>query len=114
LKKFPPQVASRNAAATWACHVHNQVNARLGKEAFDCSKIGDFYDCGCGSEEDEGGKAKGKEGSTKVDGEKGEVVKEKPREVQKEAGGVVSEKTRKKEEHFTPLQLEKEGMTRGG
>lgn len=69
LKKFPPQVSSRSAAAVWGCHVHNQVNERLGKEEFDCSKIGDFYDCGCADGE------KGKEGGQKpvVDAESGEV-----------------------------------------
>ncbi|KAI9762243.1 MAG: Bud site selection protein bud4 [Chaenotheca gracillima] len=50
LEKFPPQVATRSTAAAWACHVHNQVNKSLDKEAFDCSKIGDFYDCGCADE----------------------------------------------------------------
>ncbi|TLS21141.1 uncharacterized protein PpBr36_10558 [Pyricularia pennisetigena] len=50
LKKYPPQVSSRNAAAGWACFVHNQVNQRLKKPDFDCTKIGDFYDCGCGDE----------------------------------------------------------------
>ena len=52
----PPQVATRSSAAAWACHVHNEVNKSLKKELFDCSKIGDFYDCGC-VEDDE--KAKG-------------------------------------------------------
>ncbi|KAF6227438.1 hypothetical protein HO133_008882 [Letharia lupina] len=52
LNKFPPQVSSRSSAAAWACHVHNEVNKSLGKDLFDCSKIGDFYDCGC-AEEDE-------------------------------------------------------------
>lgn len=47
LEKFPPQVTTRSTAAAWACHVHNEVNKRLKKELFDCSKIGDFYDCGC-------------------------------------------------------------------
>ena len=47
LTKFPPQVSSRSSAAAWACHVHNEVNQSLNKELFDCSKIGDFYDCGC-------------------------------------------------------------------
>ncbi|KAK4241201.1 ERV/ALR sulfhydryl oxidase domain-containing protein [Achaetomium macrosporum] len=51
LKKYPPQTSSRNAAAGWACFVHNEVNKRLKKEQFDCNKIGDFYDCGCGDEE---------------------------------------------------------------
>ncbi len=44
---FPPQVATRSSAAAWACHVHNEVNKSLKKDLFDCSKIGDFYDCGC-------------------------------------------------------------------
>ncbi|KAI6246527.1 FAD-linked sulfhydryl oxidase ERV2 [Erysiphe necator] len=47
ITQFPPQVATRSTAAVWACHVHNQVNKSLKKELFDCSKIGDFYDCGC-------------------------------------------------------------------
>ncbi|KAI1401786.1 ERV/ALR sulfhydryl oxidase domain-containing protein [Hypoxylon fuscum] len=50
LARFPPQVSSRNAAAGWACHMHNQVNERLKKPLFDCNNIGDFYDCGCGDE----------------------------------------------------------------
>lgn len=54
LSKYPPQVGSRNSAAGWACFVHNQVNERLQKEQFDCTKIGDFYDCGCGEEGAEG------------------------------------------------------------
>lgn len=51
LEKFPPQVSTRSNAATWGCHVHNQVNKRLKKDLFDCSKIGDFYDCGCADDE---------------------------------------------------------------
>jgi FAD-linked sulfhydryl oxidase len=51
LKKYPPQVGSRNSAAGWACFVHNEVNERLEKTMFDCNKIGDFYDCGCGDED---------------------------------------------------------------
>lgn len=61
LKKFPPQIGSRNAAAGWACHVHNQVNDRLKKPVFDCNNIGDFYDCGCGDDK----KAAGAAGATK-------------------------------------------------
>ncbi|KAK2807784.1 hypothetical protein FQN50_005326 [Emmonsiellopsis sp. PD_5] len=52
LTKFPPQVSSRSAAAAWACHVHNEVNKMLHKDIFDCSKIGDFYDCGCAHDEE--------------------------------------------------------------
>ncbi|KAH6615477.1 ERV/ALR sulfhydryl oxidase domain-containing protein [Chaetomium sp. MPI-SDFR-AT-0129] len=66
LRKYPPQTSSRNAAAGWACFVHNQVNKRLKKEEFDCNNIGDFYDCGCGDEE---GKGKGK-GEGQGEGEK--------------------------------------------
>lgn len=50
IEKYPPQVATRSTAAVWACHVHNQVNKSLKKELFDCSKIGEFYDCGCSIE----------------------------------------------------------------
>ncbi|KAI9695769.1 MAG: hypothetical protein M1820_008441 [Bogoriella megaspora] len=54
LNKFPPQVSSRNVAAGWACHVHNEVNKSLDKEIFDCAKIGDFYDCGCADDKEAG------------------------------------------------------------
>ncbi|KAL2861030.1 flavin-linked sulfhydryl oxidase ERV2 [Aspergillus lucknowensis] len=64
LKKYPPQVSSRNAAAGWGCFIHNEVNAMLEKPAFDCNKLGDFYDCGCGDEEDEAGHS-GAESGTK-------------------------------------------------
>jgi len=77
LQKFPPQVATRSTAAAWACHVHNEVNKRLKKDIFDCSKIGDFYDCGC-ADDDPPALSTGKE------------------------------------EAFTPLELDKEGLTRGG
>lgn len=74
LAKFPPQVASRSTAAAWACHVHNEVNKRLKKELFDCTKIGDFYDCGCAGDDTSTKKA-----------------------------------VQSKNDHFTPLELEKEG-----
>jgi len=50
IKKYPPQIGSRNSAVGWACFVHNEVNKRLEKPLFDCNNIGDFYDCGCGDE----------------------------------------------------------------
>ncbi len=53
LAKYPPQVASRSTGAAWACHVHNEVNKSLKKQLFDCSNIGDFYDCGCADEVEE-------------------------------------------------------------
>lgn len=30
------------------CSVHNEVNVRLGKPIFDCSRLDAEYDCGCG------------------------------------------------------------------
>lgn len=51
LDKYPPQVSSRSTAAAWGCHVHNEVNKSLNKPIFDCSNIGDFYDCGCAEDE---------------------------------------------------------------
>ena len=30
------------------CHIHNLVNNRLKKAEFDCSKLDETYDCGCG------------------------------------------------------------------
>lgn len=63
-------MSTRSTAAAWACHVHNEVNRSLDKEEFDCSKIGEFYDCGCADDdagkEKEEGKAKGEEGQGKI------------------------------------------------
>ncbi|KEP48716.1 FAD-dependent sulfhydryl oxidase ERV2 [Rhizoctonia solani 123E] len=50
LKKYPPQTSSRMVSALWLCSVHNMVNARLKKPEFDCSKLDETYDCGCGPE----------------------------------------------------------------
>ena len=66
LKKYPPQVSTRSAAAAWGCHVHNVVNKRLNKKEFDCSNIGDFYDCGC-AEDGDGKGAKKAKGASKED-----------------------------------------------
>lgn len=39
--------------------MHNEVNKSLKKPLFDCSNIGDFYDCGCADEgKDEKGKSR--------------------------------------------------------
>lgn len=51
LKKYPPQVGSRQIAAGWGCHIHNKVNERLDKPEYDCTKILEDYDCGCGDDE---------------------------------------------------------------
>ncbi|VDP36389.1 unnamed protein product [Soboliphyme baturini] len=39
LKRKPPQTASREALSKWMCDLHNSVNAKLGKQLFDCSLI---------------------------------------------------------------------------
>ncbi|KAF2090773.1 sulfhydryl oxidase [Saccharata proteae CBS 121410] len=106
LEKFPPQVSSRSAAAAWGCHVHNEVNKRLEKEIFDCSQIGDFYDCGCADDEGiDGGEKHAK--STASYSEKVETPKESEGKLSGQDGG----------EHDLsrihggnePLELEKEG-----
>lgn len=51
LKKYPPQVSSRTAAALWGCSIHNIVNEYLKKDKYDCSTILEDYDCGCGDED---------------------------------------------------------------
>lgn len=35
----------------WGCTVHNEVNKSLGKERFDCARVGEVYDCGCGDDD---------------------------------------------------------------
>lgn len=32
------------------CDIHNKVNKRLGKSEYDCTKLDETYDCGCGDE----------------------------------------------------------------
>lgn len=34
--------------------MHNEVNKSLDKERFDCARIGEVYDCGCGDDERKG------------------------------------------------------------
>jgi FAD-linked sulfhydryl oxidase len=68
LKKFPPQVSSRNAAAGWACFIHNEVNQMLKKPVYDCNNLGDEYDCGCG-DDDENPPSTKKTGSEEDDGQ---------------------------------------------
>ncbi|CAK7902515.1 FAD-linked sulfhydryl oxidase Erv2p [[Candida] anglica] len=53
LAKYPPQIKSRKSAAIWGCDIHNKVNGRLDKPMYDCTKILEDYDCGCGSDEKE-------------------------------------------------------------
>ncbi|GAA5995231.1 flavin-linked sulfhydryl oxidase [Rhodotorula paludigena] len=60
LRKHPPQTSSRASASLYLCHLHNLVNARLGKDEYDCgTNLRDVYDCGCGDEEEKERNAKG-------------------------------------------------------
>lgn len=49
--KADRQTSSRKSASMWLCHVHNLINARLGKADFDCLLLDEVYDCGCGPDE---------------------------------------------------------------
>jgi FAD-linked sulfhydryl oxidase len=98
LKKFPPQTSSRSTAAAWACHVHNEVNNSKGKPIFDCANIGDFYDCGCGDDEDK----QLSQPNEKVD--MSDVSKTK----------LVQDGRDLNLDHFKPVQIAKDGPTNGG
>lgn len=37
VKVNPPDVSGRVGLSRWLCERHNEVNAKLGKERFDCS-----------------------------------------------------------------------------
>ncbi|GAA98377.1 uncharacterized protein L969DRAFT_334428 [Mixia osmundae IAM 14324] len=39
MKQRPPDVSSRERLARWMCETHNEINVKLGKEAFDCDKV---------------------------------------------------------------------------
>ncbi|KAL0992499.1 hypothetical protein UPYG_G00094090 [Umbra pygmaea] len=39
LKTNQPDTSSRHALSQWFCGIHNDVNARLGKPQFDCSRV---------------------------------------------------------------------------
>ncbi|XP_041756068.2 FAD-linked sulfhydryl oxidase ALR [Coregonus clupeaformis] len=39
LKTNQPDASSRHALSQWLCGIHNDVNARLGKQRFDCSRV---------------------------------------------------------------------------
>ncbi len=98
LKKFPPQTSSRSTATAWGCHVHNEVNKSKGKPLFDCAKIGDSYDCGCGDAEKE--KASMPQG-------KGDVSESRE-------SNLVQDGRDLNPDHIKPVQIAKEGLTNGG
>ncbi|XP_068761723.1 FAD-linked sulfhydryl oxidase ALR-like [Montipora capricornis] len=39
LQTHPPDTRNRHNFCQWMCHMHNEVNRRIGKEEFDCSKV---------------------------------------------------------------------------
>lgn len=39
VKVHPPKLGSNVELSEWFCQVHNEVNTRLGKPTFDCSKV---------------------------------------------------------------------------
>jgi mitochondrial FAD-linked sulfhydryl oxidase len=42
----PPRTSSRKEFATWMCEIHNEVNDRLGKPEFDCSRVAERWRTG--------------------------------------------------------------------
>lgn len=39
MRRRPPDVRSRATLGAWLCATHNEVNALLGKPAFDCARV---------------------------------------------------------------------------
>ena len=39
MKTHPPSTQDRHVFSHWMCDMHNEVNERLGKPIFDCSKV---------------------------------------------------------------------------
>ena len=117
LSQYPPQVSSRTSAAGWGCHVHNEVNKSLKKPLFDCTNLGDFYDCGCADgpadEKEENDKkkagkvAEGAAGEAAANPEAAVAGKQKEETTTTTTTGQVGVEGAGKGE--TPLELEKEG-----
>ncbi|KAK9365418.1 ERV/ALR sulfhydryl oxidase domain-containing protein [Lipomyces kononenkoae] len=103
LKKFPPQTSSRIAASQWGCHVHNQVNSRLGKAIFDCGTIAETYQCGCDNDV----------GATETGS--GEEVPADSQSSTNEESKDGTEKFSAVEDHLQGIHIESsEGLTKGG
>lgn len=47
LRERPPQLDSNKVFTKWLCEIHNDVNRRLGKREFNCSRLDERWDCGC-------------------------------------------------------------------
>uniref|UniRef100_A0AAG5DCU6 Sulfhydryl oxidase n=1 Tax=Anopheles atroparvus TaxID=41427 RepID=A0AAG5DCU6_ANOAO len=43
LKAMPPETKSQHALSQWLCRIHNQVNVKLGKPEFDCTKVNERW-----------------------------------------------------------------------
>ncbi|XP_068192106.1 FAD-linked sulfhydryl oxidase ALR [Antennarius striatus] len=39
LKTNQPDTRTRHSLSQWLCHIHNDINIRLGKPQFDCSRV---------------------------------------------------------------------------
>ena len=39
LQQDTPDTKSRSAFSQWLCRIHNDVNQKIGKPQFDCSKV---------------------------------------------------------------------------
>eukprot|EP00045_Choanoeca_perplexa_P000117 m.13037 g.13037 ORF g.13037 m.13037 type:complete len:174 (+) comp10084_c0_seq1:99-620(+) len=46
MARHPPQVTTQKDFALWMCELHNEVNDRLGKPQFDCSKVDERWRTG--------------------------------------------------------------------
>ncbi|OJD18069.1 hypothetical protein AJ78_01899 [Emergomyces pasteurianus Ep9510] len=108
LAKFPPQVSSRSAAAAWACHVHNEVNKMLHKDIFDCSKIGDFYDCGCAHDDEGDGEGEKGQAGKKISDINPSGGANDPVSGKKEMGETSTTTTSQNGKPFTPVQINAE------
>eukprot|EP00049_Salpingoeca_infusionum_P015937 m.316346 g.316346 ORF g.316346 m.316346 type:complete len:195 (-) comp15983_c0_seq1:330-914(-) len=47
IKVNEPDTSSQKAFSLWMCRTHNEVNRRLGKPEFDCSKVDQRWKTGC-------------------------------------------------------------------
>ncbi|XP_067001139.1 FAD-linked sulfhydryl oxidase ALR [Anabrus simplex] len=43
LKVTPPETQSQEDLSQWLCRIHNNINLRLGKPEFDCSKVNERW-----------------------------------------------------------------------
>ena len=55
IEQYPVVDGSRQEVVGYICFLHNNVNKRLGKPEFDCSKASEYWggDCGCGAGDNE-------------------------------------------------------------